>query len=113
MPLISLNIVAVVLAHKVTGEHRVEYLSTAAGTSALELWRGQRTGRYFLYSQDAYYDEKLTARHNSGNMIAPTPPPERLTLIARVWSHLTCDPHEYVEITRSSFRLRRVPIDEV
>ena len=113
MPRTSLKIVVVVLAHKVTGEPRVEYLSSAAGITSLELWRGQRTGRHFLYSQDAYYDENLRTRHNSGNMVAPTPPPERLTLIARLWGHLTCNPDEYVEIIRSSFRLRRVPIDEV
>ena len=113
MPFTNLKIDVVVLAHKETGEHRVEFLSPAAGLTSLELWRGQRTGRHFLYSQDAYHDDKLTARHNSGNMIAPSPPPERLTLIARLWGNLTCDPDDYVEIIRSSLDLRRVPIDEV
>ena len=113
MPLTSLRIDVVVLVHKGTGDIRVEFVSPAAGATSLELWRGQRTGRHFLYSQDAYYNNTLAARFNSGNMIAPSRPHERLTLIARLWGNLTCDPNDYAEITRSWLDLRSVPIDEV
>lgn len=113
MPIINGSADVIVLSHPVTGELRVELISAlASSNSALELWRGQNTGRYFLYSQDAYYNSRLSERRNAGNMISPIAPAERLTLVSNIWGAPTSS-SDYVEITRSKIDLQDVPLDEL
>jgi len=109
----DVSIEAVVLFSLESGKIVTFFISTIApGDQAMELWCTTETQRYALYHLDAYYDPKLRHRRNSGNMITPGEPKERLVFIADVWHDIPLKPNGYFEITRSCLYLNNVPIDE-
>ncbi len=118
MPRISATIEIVTLFHPVTGEIVTEMLSSCMkGYDSIELWRGRKTGRFFLYNlvdPRPAVDQKLAWRRVTANVISPTKPLERLTLVGRVY-HSKWHSHgsDYVELSRAKLKLRRVLIDEV
>ncbi len=113
MPYRDVKIEVVILFNQETCEHEVHYLSDIAPNyGAIELWRGVKSGKYALFNQDAYYNETLLKRHNSGNMLSPWQPKERLIEIASVWRSYSWNPSDYIEICRTTLELNDVPIDE-
>ncbi len=114
MPKISTTIEIVTLCHVDSGEVSTEFLSKCApGHCAIELWRGRKSGRFFLYNEDAYHDRKLKQRYESGNMIAPVEPQERLTFVAYVYHVSNFSGKEHTELSRAKMRLTKVLVDEV
>lgn len=63
------------------------FVSAECGSNeSSELWIGSATGMFVVVDPGLYYDEKLQQRRNSGNMLSPWQPVERLSLVGQVWS---------------------------
>ena len=62
------------------------FVSAQCGSNeSSELWIGSTSGKFVVVDPGLYYDEKLLQRRNSGNMLSPWQPVERLSLVAQVW----------------------------
>ena len=61
------------------------YSAQCGSNESSELWIGTTSGKFVVVDPGLYYDEKLRQRRNSGNMLSPWQPVERLSLVAQVW----------------------------
>jgi len=106
------KVVVHVFLEKASSEIRVVFLSNCAGSDqAAELWCGKKTGRGFIFHQDAYYDEILRNRRNNGNMISPISPLERLIYIGAVWGSLPINEDKYFLLSKTEIQIPIVYVD--
>lgn len=105
------KVVVHVFLEKATGKISVMFISNCAGgDQAAELWCGEKTGRGFIFHQDAYYDEKLRNRRNDGNMISPISQSERLIYLGQVWGALPINVDQYFLVSKSEIEIPIVPL---
>ena len=98
---------------KPKGELEVVLLGSIAGANqAAELWRGQRSGAYSLYHQDAYYNDALAARSAQGKMHHPLQRNDLMLFIGNVWGAPTWSTDDSWELARTVLILPDVPVDE-
>lgn len=99
----------VTLCHPVSGKIVTKFLSSCIQAwDGIELWRGRMTGRLFLYDRRAM-GEKVLWRLETGNMISPIKPLERLTFLGDVWHRDSgFGQDEYVELSRVRLKAKRV-----
>lgn len=103
VPEIDPEIDAVLLLNSTSGEIRVAFVSpSCGGNQASELWWETGTLHYVLYHQDEFYDDLLRDRRNSGNMISPRDPLNRMHYVGNVWGVI---PAEMGEIVMARARL--------
>jgi len=77
----------------------------------LEWWISKDGKHHALYNQEAYYDDTLRKRRESGNMICPQDKKQRLALVGHIARQIDLEPESFVELFRCRFRLESVCID--
>jgi|GEM_PF-5048049 len=97
---------------KASAAVRTFYLCDLADADCpLEWWISMDGRHHALFHQEAYYDEVLRRRRESGNMICPQNKSQRLAMVGHIARQLDLEPEAFVVLFEGRFRLQSVCID--
>ena len=109
MKLITLHIDVVEIYDLSAQALAVRHIWNDIGSNlSVEWWMSADGKHHAIYWQDAYYDEQLTRRRNTGNMICPQDKSQRLVFIANLSGDLGFAPDSYFEVSRNRIVLLNV-----
>jgi hypothetical protein len=98
---------------KASGSLRIFHLSPLAdANSPFEWWISEDGLHHALFHQEAYYDDVLRQRRESGNMICSKDQTKRLVLIGNIFRQIDLDPNTFIELSRNAVQLHSISVDQ-